>query len=184
MRFFLFTIASFFTLTAFGQSPIDSGFTNKAEAKNQYKDSLKDGKWIEYRSDTIKEHNWVLKSYTLVIYKQGKRNSIARKYSMNGVLDEKSYYTNGLLNGTKIEYRSDGKVYSEEEYTEGKKNGLSKIYFRNGNVEWETPYINNKKNGVEKHYYESGKLWMETTFHNGVMGEVKRYDENGNEIKK
>ena len=41
-----------FAGTAFGQlTPMeypDSGFTNKAEAKNEMKDSLKEGKWVEY----------------------------------------------------------------------------------------------------------------------------------------
>lgn len=36
------------TLSAFGQTPPDSGFTNKAEAKNLMVNGLKEGKWIEY----------------------------------------------------------------------------------------------------------------------------------------
>jgi len=81
------------------------------------------------------------------------------------------------------EYYEDGKLKSESHYTNNINNGIDKIYYESGHVKFETPYANNKVNGIFKEYYESGKLKSETPYIDGNRGEIKQYDENGNEIK-
>jgi hypothetical protein len=59
----------------------ENGFTNKAEAKNEFRDSLKDGKWFEY-VDSTQTYTTDTNApyYSLTIYKTGKRYGIARIY--------------------------------------------------------------------------------------------------------
>jgi hypothetical protein len=50
MKPFLILILSLsFTISAIGQQ--DSGFTNKAEAKNEMVNGMKEGKWVECAAD-------------------------------------------------------------------------------------------------------------------------------------
>ncbi|HTB30831.1 MAG TPA: hypothetical protein VK808_02330, partial [Bacteroidia bacterium] len=49
MKFLIGIIFLFIALGAFGQDYPDSGFTNKAEAKNLMVNGLKEGKWVEYQ---------------------------------------------------------------------------------------------------------------------------------------
>jgi antitoxin component YwqK of YwqJK toxin-antitoxin module len=75
----------------------DSGFTNKAEAKNQMVKGKKEGKWVEYDSDShsidFGGYNRRLKDtgrnslyYRLIIYKTGVPYGIVRDYLKNGRL--------------------------------------------------------------------------------------------------
>src|ERR1700720_4657367 len=73
------------TLTAFGQNLPDSGFTNKAEAKNLMVNGLKEGKWIEYM-----DSNWLptvdTVYYLLVLYKQNYAFGLVHGYYRSGEL--------------------------------------------------------------------------------------------------
>jgi antitoxin component YwqK of YwqJK toxin-antitoxin module len=174
-----------FTLTAFGQKPEypDSGFTNKAEAKNLYKDSLKEGKWIEYLNylDYFVE---VSKSdfYILTIYKQGKPYGIRRSYYKSGKLKEVTPYNNGCKNGISKEYFESGKISKLTPYTDGKINGVVKSYYENGKICAEIPFNTGIVNGMEKCYFKNGKLSIEIPFENGKEGVSKCYDIKGNVI--
>jgi len=154
------------TLTAIGQQvPIDSGFTNKAEAKNLMVRAKKEGKWCEYFTQyidyvSVTTDTTNATSYELTIYKKGKPIGIKRSYN-----------------------RIDGHLNSEAPYANGKINGIVKFYYPNGKLFVESPYINGKINGVSKGYHENGKLMSETIFKKGKEGKTKNYDENGNEIE-
>jgi antitoxin component YwqK of YwqJK toxin-antitoxin module len=207
MKPFLIILISLYTLTAFGQQPEypDSGFTNKAEAKNMTVNGKKEGKWVEYY-DTI--HPNVSPSYWLVVYKAGNPYGIVRYFRSSGKLSGEAPYVNGEINGIEKVYFEDGKVMKEIPYVNGKENGLMKMYNANGTLGFEAnaingrecgiekeyypsgklsqekPVINDTINGVWKEYYESGKLKSETIYTNGVAGPTKNYDTNGIEIKK
>jgi len=74
----------------------DSGFTNKAEAKNKMVNGKKEGKWV----DQLKEGgDTALPIYRLAVYKSGKLNGIARYYYANGTEYEEEAYTNGTRMG-------------------------------------------------------------------------------------
>ncbi|MGP8215607.1 MAG: hypothetical protein ACLQQ4_08600 [Bacteroidia bacterium] len=102
MKLFLIIILSFsFTLTSIGQqNPLDSGFTNKAEAKNLVINGKKEGKWLEYikriqldNIDVTNDTN-LAGHYKLTIYRAGKPFGIMRQYYMSGKLMSETKYTN------------------------------------------------------------------------------------------
>ena len=150
----------FFSMTTIGQNPIDSGFTNKAEAKNQTVNGLKEGKWIEYFTvDHIQTKDTSSQTYSrLIIYKSGLQNGIAHEY----------YPT--------------GELYSKTPYKNGEINGLVKWFYKSGKLEQETRFSNGKENGMDKVFYENGKVRSTTIYTNGVEGKTKNYFENGSEI--
>ena len=165
MRVLIILITSlFFTIIALGQQPTqDSGFIDKAEAKNELKNGVKEGKWIEYSfyDFNISDNSSVPcnNSYRLTVYKSGVPFGIQRVYKCNGELWVEIIYIGGI------------------------DNRIEKIYYSNGTLKSLSPYTFNKLNGVRRAYYENGKLLSETIFTNGIQGIIKSYYENGNEIK-
>jgi antitoxin component YwqK of YwqJK toxin-antitoxin module len=140
----------------------DSGFTNKAEAKNLRVNGLKEGKWCEYNEQMSidKSHDNDTIGYDLEIYKAGKVNGLMREY-----------------------YKS-GKIEAEMRFKDGHEYGVYKAYYESGKPEAEAFYNNNfQLDGLYKKYYENGKVKCVITYANGLKKDEKDYDENGNEIK-
>ena len=104
MKPYLILILSlFFTITAFGQQAIpDSGFTNKAEAKNLMVNGLKEGKWCEYMNSQgiiIKDTQNAI-YYCLVIYRSGILDGMVHEFNIaNGRLEKEAPYSIGMENG-------------------------------------------------------------------------------------
>jgi antitoxin component YwqK of YwqJK toxin-antitoxin module len=170
-----------FTLTAFGQQ--DSGFTNKAEAKNLMVNGLKEGKWVEYENiyGNFSTDTSYAECYRLTIYHMGKPLGIARQYYMNNKIWCETPYNNGRRNGIEKWYYSDGKALGETTYNKGEKIGIEHWYYENGILKSETPYTNDKESGIRKTYFENGVLESETPFTNGkINGVDKEYYENSN----
>jgi antitoxin component YwqK of YwqJK toxin-antitoxin module len=195
------------------ESSNDSGFTNKAEAKNLMVNGAKEGKWVEYIDTNYKvvsDSN--APYYSLTMYKAGKEYGIRHGYYKSGKLLFETPYVDGKVNGVDKGYYENGTLMYEATNTNGKLNGLYKDYYKNGKLETEAPFKNDSENGIEKDYdtngileqetpvawstedsiningiqkgyYESGKLKYETTYANGVKGATKSYDENGKEIR-
>ncbi|HXP50142.1 MAG TPA: hypothetical protein VN922_09325 [Bacteroidia bacterium] len=150
----------FLTLITFGQA--DSGFTNKAEAKNLIVNGLKEGKWCEYTEQMSidKSHDNDTIGYDLKIYKAGKVNGLMREYYMSG------------------------KIEAEMRFKDGHEYGVYKAYYESGKIEAEAFYNNNfQLDGLYKKYYENGKVKYVITYANGYKKDEKDYDESGNEIK-
>ncbi len=94
----------------------DSGFTNKAEAKNVTINGLKDGKWMEYYNLETKTSNsnpyettinvptadTNAMYYDLGVYKAGKLNGVVRYYENKS---NKYMFWHYFINGKKIESR-------------------------------------------------------------------------------
>jgi hypothetical protein len=169
----LLVLGSSLTLTAFGQTQgakgtfhigilcDDTNFTDKAEAKNQLVNGLKEGRWIEYLNSekkTISDSTGAT-YYCLSIYANGKVCGVQRHYTVKGVLCQVT------------------------PYVDGKTNGILKVYWGNGKIFRIFPYQNGVMNGIVKEYYKSGKIKSEKTFTNGVQGQTIYYGENGNEIR-
>lgn len=192
----LIVIFTYFFLPAIAQG---QGFTNKAEAKNEVKNGLKEGKWIEWTDSSLISDPEGLGQYTLVVYKAGKLNGIASTYLVRGDLMSQVPYTNGKENGVatsyydltgrlrsqtpyingklngveKTYYEISQKLGTETTYADDKKKGVAKEYYESGKLQFETMYINDKENGVHKDYYESGKLKAVITYVNGVVKTTK-----------
>ena len=162
----------------------DSGFTNKAEAKNLTVNGLKEGKWVEYISFNDKlatDSNCLCDSYRLTIYVGGKPSGIVRQYNITGELSSIVYYARGKKKGKLKEFYGNGKLSREINYTNDMENGLERRYYENGILKSETPYTNDKESGIRKTYFENGVLESETPFTNGKMNGVdKEYYENSN----
>ena len=151
----------YFTTAGFAQRNLpDTGFTNKAEAKNEMVNGAKEGKWVEY--DTCYENGDTVGKpcgYKLTTYRADRPYGIIREYDISDILK------------------------SEIPMKGGKENGTERRYYDSGKLMMEALYANDKRNGAVKEYYEDGKLKSETIYTIGKAGETKTYDENGNEIK-
>lgn len=91
MKQILIVVLVFITIAVSGQRiaqqtdyPPDSGFTNKAKAKNLKVNGIKEGKWI----DTVYRYacfgpGKTLEGYELVIYKNGSPVGLIHKYDLN-----------------------------------------------------------------------------------------------------
>lgn len=181
MKSFFILILSFcFALAAFAQA--DSGIANKARAKRQMVNGLKEGVWIEYMDaayNATKDSNALY--FSLVHYKAGVQNGVIIRYYKSGKLwSIVPCTTYGNKNGLVKVYYESGKLEGEVPYTNNKINGVEKVYFDEGAVKAEIQYKDGTKNGVEINYFESGKLASQIPWKDGIMdGKVKEYYENG-----
>ncbi len=182
------------------------GFTDKSEAKNVLKDTLKEGKWIEriddrgdvtkakgadyYRLTIYKDglpigisHYYFSKNDKLageMPYKNGKKDGIGRLYYESGTLLKKIYFKDGLVYGVDSLFYESGNLEIAIPYADGKKNGIGRLYYKSGKLETETPYTNNLKEGVVKVYYENGNISSEIPCSNDMRNGVEKdYYENG-----
>jgi antitoxin component YwqK of YwqJK toxin-antitoxin module len=129
---YLLLIFSFFIIHCSLLAQQDSGFTHKAEAKNQMVNGLKEGKWCEFRAGggTVTADSIKASFYTLTVYKAGKPYGIVRWYHKGGELKSEVPYTNGVENGVEKVY-SGGKLWLETIYTNGKA-GVTKTFDDSG----------------------------------------------------
>jgi hypothetical protein len=81
----------FVTLSAFGQT--DTGFTNKAEAKNLMVNGMKEGKWIEYidADNLVTTNKQKAQCYRLIVYKNDVAYGKVREYTKDGKLNWAAY---------------------------------------------------------------------------------------------
>jgi antitoxin component YwqK of YwqJK toxin-antitoxin module len=159
----------------------DSGFTNKAEAKNQMTAGKKEGKWVEYRDS---EHNPTSDTnapfYSLTIYKDDKAEGIKRYYNKKGTLICIYHFTNGKKNGIATDYYDNGKPRGVYPYLYGKMEGVVKTYYESGQLKSEESQKNDKLDGEYKSYYENGNLKVEASYSDGEKnGTFKTYHING-----
>ncbi len=178
MRIYLtLIIFILFSRNAFGQTPIDSGFTNKAEAKNLMVNGLREGKWVEYRGDYVDSID-TLTAYWLTVYKKGKYYGINRGYYKSGKMHIEASVKNDIADGTWKEYYENGKLKQEILFWHGLVHGIWKQYYENGNIEEESAYlsdsIDGKENGINKEYYENGTLKLETSIKNGELNGLEK----------
>ncbi|HTA82669.1 MAG TPA: toxin-antitoxin system YwqK family antitoxin [Bacteroidia bacterium] len=163
------------------QVQLDSGFTNKAEAKNLYKDSLKEGKWIEYydnvgrlTTDTSAPY------YHLAIYKDDKMNGKVRRYDKSGVLRIETTYVIGIIQGVSRIYDDNGILLSTAIFVNGKETGIHRDYYEDGEIRQEAGFVDGKLNGMFRMYYTGTKVEMEGFYSNDIMiGPFKSYYESG-----
>jgi len=163
----------------------DSGFTNKAEAKNKMVKGLKEGKWIEYLSDagdpadTSGIMDFTVEAsamyYSLTIYKADVPYGVQRDFYVNGTPEATYYYMDGKLNGINKEYYRSGQLQAEYPFKDDFENGEEKEYYENGKLKTKTPYINDTINGVVEQYNTDGILKKETLYYKGKEGISKSH---------
>ena len=180
----LLLCTSLFTIhySLFAQS--DSGFTNKAEAKNIKIGGAQEGKWVEYTDSAFyptKDTN--APYYILTVYKLSKPFGIVRTYYKGGKIYCITPYADGVPNGVVKMFYRNGNLESEIPYIAGVPNGIVRKYYESGKLGSESPFTNGHLDGLVYYYYESGKLKSETMYADGKETMVKKYDKDGNEIK-
>jgi len=206
--FSIMILSLYFASITFGQQYYpDSGFTNKAEAKNLTVNGVKHGKWLEFVTERDQPVAWEKETafYVLIVYKDGMPFGIARKYDGRWLFAT-TQYINGKKNGIMRKWYFNKQVKSEIPYINDTISGIEKDYFeKTGNLKCEIPYSHNlingvqrayrtdgktilsetefvdgKKNGITKDYYEDEKLQYETNYSDDRKNGVERmFMENG-----
>ncbi|HXB13330.1 MAG TPA: hypothetical protein VNZ45_15190 [Bacteroidia bacterium] len=163
----------------------DSGFVNKAEAKNQTVNGLKEGKWIEYmdiHKSYIKEEKGA-EFYCLSIYNGGKANGLQRYYIKTGKLMNTTPMRSGKRDGVVKEYYESGKLLGTYPYKNDSIEGIVRTYYENGNLRLEATYSGGKKNGPFKTYRIDGKLDMVRQYTNDMISETINHNPNEGDNK-
>jgi antitoxin component YwqK of YwqJK toxin-antitoxin module len=195
----LFTLFLSLTIaTVYAKNPADSGFTNKAEARNQTVNGLKEGKWIEHMKFSVDKDEQIHFTavtdtnspvYFLTIYKNDKPFGIQHVCMRNGAVAIVIPYVNGEKNGVEKWYKQGGgnKLDFIVTYKDGQKDGVERHFNEDGSVSKELNYKNGElrlgdgTSGVKKTFYPNGKLWEEVPYNaEGKMdGLDKKYNEQG-----
>ena len=153
-----------FSFAAFGQEYPDSGFTNKAEAKNFMVNGKKEGKWVKYiytddqidGIDSLTSDTNIANYYYLTCYRDGVPYGVERKYKKYGkswCLLEKMTLKNGICNGWDRTYYKSGKIETETQLIDLIPNGVEKEYYESGELKLERHWINGKQEGIQYWYY-------------------------------
>ncbi len=128
----------------------------------------------------VKEGNVVIESYTRNKTDFAKQGTYKR-YSIEGILLEKSEYKNNQLHGTQEFYYPNGQVQELVNYKNGVHDGEFKSFFEDGKVSQEATYVAGAWEGELKGYFSNGKIKEVLLFEKGKeMGSFKEYHENGN----
>lgn len=117
-----------------------------------YKNGLKDGYFLIYGNDRKK----AIEGF----YKEGKKDSLERRFYANAVVEWETQYQNGLMNGIEKHFNDDGKLISSISYVNGKKHGWSE-YYDNGVLTSKIEFINDKPTGAYVTYNEDGTIQRE-----------------------
>ncbi len=117
-------------------------------------------------------------------YSRSKQDSLMdgsyEAFDSNGNLIEKSFYTEGKLNGLRVLYYPNGGIQYEESHVAGEFVGTYKAYYPEGALELEGEYIDNKMSGVWTAYYPDGTKKETVTFvDNNENGPFTEWYSNG-----
>ena len=143
--------------------------------KGTYKDSLKDGKWVQYHN------NGQIKSECS--YKKGQAIGEQIFYSNNGNIQYKNNLievtangkTTSLKHGKFVSYHSNGQIGSEGNYEMDKKSGLWREYTQKGDLYRETFYKDGKVHGINNSYTIDGKIEQKSEFYEDIEINGKKY---------
>ena len=113
------------------------------------------------------------------IFKDGKKEGLARVYYKNGELQSEKNYMAGRVEGLVKTYYENANLKREEVFKDGNLEGFVRYYYKNGKVKGEENYTVGKKDGVERGYYENGRLKSEIVFKEGKAISGFIYNEYG-----
>jgi antitoxin component YwqK of YwqJK toxin-antitoxin module len=183
---------------------VENGFANgtlksyyengELEQIGQFKDGIAQGDFkvfFENSSGKIQREGF---------YNNGKLNGENKIYDDTGIIIEKRYYINGIIDRVflyfneseiikLISYYQNDEVYKFEEFhfngkikrIWNKSKLLDEIYYENENLK--IKYSFNQKGQVNKYYheyYEDGNIFMKADYKDGnPHGQVKYYNKNG-----
>ncbi len=190
MKSVLFTsiISLFFYSLCFGQETIfvndsildiykTSGIADKYFKPEGVmdKDSLKQGKWLEYN----------LKRIVVMV----NNNNLVQLARGKFLLDEEGNYKDNRREGLWVDYMLEDKTFKKIKYLEilyegGKRNGKCSIYYSDGTVAEEVNFQADTVIGLHKGYYHDGKLFCEVksifqSKKDSIVADGKEFYRNG-----
>lgn len=105
---------------------------------------------------------------------KGKREGIARRWSLDGVLRvEYNYHQNKMVGPYKAWWEN-GKLAEESYYVNGLKQGSEKQWYPNGQLSKLRHLIEGKEVGIQKAWLKNGKLYVNYEVKNGRTFGMKR----------
>lgn len=144
---------------------------NQKVEEGDYKDNLKEGKWLKYYNNDKVKHE--------LTYQNDRPNGHAIFYYRNGNKSEEGIWKNNKWVGSYKYYYESGNIAYDWNYNaSGKREGEQKYYHENGKVMIEGSWDNGKESGTVKEYFENGDIKSEKVYNNGVMdaSQVKTYE--------
>lgn len=141
-----------------GQWKLYDEYQNYYFGEGNYKDGLKDGKWIYYYPDKTTELEGS--------YREGKPDREWVWLYPGGAKKREEVFLYGKLEGAYAEYDSVGNVILKGEYFDDARVG--EWFYQVGDITEAGAYDLGEKAGVWKHYYnESGKIRFTGNYRNG-----------------
>lgn len=130
-------------------------------------------------------------SYNRIIgetdYEMGKLNGLKRVFYKTGgepILQEESYYTDDVLDGTSTWYSNKGVLLARYNFKNGEYDGEQITYYDYNKTATKELYKNGIQVGEYVEYYESGNVKLEGIYENGLReGNWTEYDDSGKVIK-
>ena len=140
-----------------------------------YKNDQVDQKAIEYYSNG--------EVFSEMLFQNGERNGITRKFHANKEKFAEISYSNGELNGPYKKYYKNGNLSEEGQSVGNYFDGPWKTYYSNGKLQSDFTYDKGYQNGPYIYYDTDGKLYYEYIYKKGEIIAYKFYDKTGNVLK-
>ncbi|RFC54715.1 toxin-antitoxin system YwqK family antitoxin [Brumimicrobium aurantiacum] len=115
------------------------------------------------------------KKWEELIYENGIRNGVHKKWYLNGELALEVNYLKGKKHGTEKKMYDSGDKWHVIEYKNGLKSGTSNSWYKNGQLAKTETFSNGVNQGTSTEYYQSGKKWKEIKYSQVSKGTAGLY---------
>ncbi len=132
---------------------------NQIEGKWYYKNRPYNGYSLKFHpNDTLAERLGFL---------NGKREGVAKRWSINGVLRVESTYRQNKLVGVYKSWWENGVLAEESHYVNGLKQGEEKQWYATGQLSKDRQLVKGNEEGLQKAWLPNGKLYVNYEAKNG-----------------
>jgi antitoxin component YwqK of YwqJK toxin-antitoxin module len=139
---------------------------NQIEGKWYYKNEPFSGYAVTYyTNDTLAEK---------LGFVNGKRESVARQWSENGVLRIESYYKQNRLNAVYKSWWENGVLSAQSNYIDGVKQGIEKEWYASGQLAKERQLVDGQETGMQQAWLPNGTLYINYEAKNGRIFGLQR----------
>ncbi|WP_452223377.1 toxin-antitoxin system YwqK family antitoxin [Lacinutrix chionoecetis] len=131
-----------------------------------YKEKPYNGYSLKYYPNGVLEEKWG--------FYNGKREGVAKRWTINEKLQLESYYKNNRLVGVYKTWWENGVLSGETYYENGVKQGVEKKWFANGQLNKLRHFVDGKEHGFQKAWLANGKLYVNYEAKNGRVFGLQR----------
>ena len=139
---------------------------NQLEGTWYYKNSPYDG-----YSLTLHENGTLAEKVGFV---KGKREGIAKRWSVNEVLRVEFHYKINRLEGSYKTWWENGQLAQEANYVNGKMDGVERKWYPDGQLAKERQLVNGREEGLQKAWLQNGTLYVNYEAKNGRIFGLRR----------